>query len=48
MYRARMGKLPLEADRAFVSRGGIKVENALTAKGPNTITRSRRYAAPLV
>jgi 23S rRNA (cytidine1920-2'-O)/16S rRNA (cytidine1409-2'-O)-methyltransferase len=31
MYRAGMGKPPLDADRAFVSRGGVKLENALTA-----------------
>jgi 23S rRNA (cytidine1920-2'-O)/16S rRNA (cytidine1409-2'-O)-methyltransferase len=33
MYRARMGKPRVEADRTFVSRGGIKLENALTATG---------------
>ena len=33
MYRARMGKPRLDADRAFVSRGGIKLENALAATG---------------
>jgi 23S rRNA (cytidine1920-2'-O)/16S rRNA (cytidine1409-2'-O)-methyltransferase len=33
MYGARMGKPPLDADRAFVSRGGIKLENALVATG---------------
>jgi 23S rRNA (cytidine1920-2'-O)/16S rRNA (cytidine1409-2'-O)-methyltransferase len=31
MYRAGMGKPPLHAERAFVSRGGIKLENALAA-----------------
>ncbi len=33
MYRAGMGKLRLDTGRTFVSRGGIKLENALAASG---------------
>jgi 23S rRNA (cytidine1920-2'-O)/16S rRNA (cytidine1409-2'-O)-methyltransferase len=33
MYRAGMGKLRLDTDRPFVSRGGLKLENALIATG---------------